>query len=78
MPAIAFRIDWSVFMGSSHCEDGIVEFADGELKTYNAWYKWHLPLMLYQGKYVRTIKRHLSVNEARKRARRKATREGWM
>lgn len=74
----SFRINWSTFMGSSHCEEGIAEFADGEIKTYTEWYKWHFPWMPKQASYVHAIKRNLSIQEARRRAKRKARREGWM
>lgn len=72
-----FRIDWSVFEGSSFCEDGIVMFGTGEIKNYHAWHEWHLPHMKEQAEYVLSIKKNLPLNVARKRALSKSYKEGW-
>lgn len=72
-----FRINWSIFEGSSHCEDGIAELADGNITNFTAWYKWHYPWMPIPARYVRTVKKYLTFNEVRRRAKRKSRKEGW-
>lgn len=66
------RIDWSFFEGSSHCEEGVAEFATGGLKTFKDWSKWHLPHMKEQADYVKFLSKHLSLFVARRRAAAKA------
>ncbi len=35
------RINWDVFEGSSHARDGLVEFAEGYVKTFADWLDWY-------------------------------------
>jgi len=73
------RIAWTTFLGSSHCEDGIAEFAAGNL-NFASWEKWHLPHMKEQAKYVRKIRHRVPLAVARKRAAEVARRlygPGW-
>jgi hypothetical protein len=71
------RINWKIFEGSSHCEEGVCLFGLGKL-NYNQWIKWHLPYMHEQAKYIRKIKNHVPLTTARKRARQAAYMNCWM
>jgi hypothetical protein len=39
------KINWKIFSGSSHCEEGLAEFAKGEIKTYKEFKQYFLPHM---------------------------------
>jgi hypothetical protein len=39
------KINWNKFSGSSHCEEGLADFAMGNIKTYKAFKKYFLPHM---------------------------------
>ena len=64
-----FRIEWSIFEGSTHCGEGIWLFVD-EKWSFHQWVQHHLPYMKEQAAYVKQIQRNLSLEETRRRARR--------
>lgn len=71
-----FRINWSIFEGSTYCEEGIVLFAEKEW-DFGRWERWHLPHMKKQADYVREIAMYVPLSIAHERAKRKAKKEGW-
>jgi len=71
------KINWKIFDGSSHCEEGVCLFGVGEL-NYKQWIEWHLPHMKEQARYVAKIKNNVLLTTARKRARQAAYRNCWM
>ncbi len=68
-----FTINWDMFEGSSHCEEGVALFATGEIRTFAEWVKWHQPYMPKQAAEVRRIRNaRLGIKNIRGRCRRKA------
>ena len=71
------KINWKIFKGSSHCEDGVCLFGFGHL-DYKQWINWHLPLMTDQAEYIKQLQNYIPVTIAQRRARQVAYRNGWM
>ena len=63
------KIDWTVFAGSSHCEEGLADFATGRIKTFKAFKKYFMPAMVRQAEEVDNIKK-IGLVKARKLAAR--------
>jgi len=50
------KINWKVFEGSSHCEEGLAYFAMGEINTFKAFEEWFFPHMTEQAQVVKSMK----------------------
>jgi len=50
------KINWTLFEGSSHCEEGLGFFVLGIIKTFDEFEKWFLPHMREQAAEVRKMK----------------------
>lgn len=60
-------MNWDLFKGSSHCEEGLGLFAAKRLKNFVEFEQWFLPSMTEQAAEVRKM-RKLGLKEARRRA----------
>ena len=45
-------VNWTLFSGSSHCEEGLADFATGRIKTFKEFKKYFLPDMKEQAREV--------------------------
>ena len=64
------KINWQLFAGSTHCEEGLAMFALGLIKTFKDFEHWFYPYMKEQGIEVRKMRGQGGIEIMRQRASR--------
>ena len=65
------KINWQLFAGSSHCEEGLADFAMGNIKTYKEFRRFFLPGMKEVAEEVDKLKNSkIGIKKAKKLAAR--------
>ncbi len=59
------KVNWKIFEGSSHCEEGLARFATGDIASYKEFKKYFLPMMRDCAREVDIIKGNYNLKQAR-------------